>query len=45
VSEQHEHDEQAEQDETPAVTVQAGLATATGPATGPEDEPEDENPA
>jgi hypothetical protein len=30
--------EQQEQDETPAVTVQAGLATAAGSVTGPEDE-------
>jgi hypothetical protein len=32
-----EQDEQ-QQDEAPAVTVQAGLATASGSVAGPEDE-------
>jgi hypothetical protein len=36
VSEQQQ--EQDQQDETPAVTVQAGLATAAGSVTGPEED-------
>jgi hypothetical protein len=38
VSEQQQEQEETPQDETPAVTVQAGPATAAGSVTGPENE-------